>query len=84
MREYSEDDPLRNVDTTLAIVDDRIAMSADAAASLYVDVPDHQPLSRIERHATLKVRGPDFRANIELDADDLAELTDTLQEATDD
>lgn len=83
MREYSGDDALRNVDTTLAIVDGRVSMSADADASLYVDIPDHQPLSRIERHATLKVRGPDFRANIELDADDLEELADQLQEDTD-
>jgi len=74
------DDALDDVDVTLAIVDGRVSMSADADATVYVDVPDHQPLSRIERHATIKVRGPDFRANIELDADARDELVEALQE----
>jgi hypothetical protein len=72
---------LEDVAATVAIVDGRIAMSADGDADLQVDAVDYTPLSAAETHATLRVVGEDYRASIELDADDLAALQDALTEA---
>ena len=70
-----------DVDTAAAIVDGRVAMTADGDADLLVETPDRQPLSAIETHATLRVSGDDYRAEIDLDADDLEWLVDALQQA---
>jgi len=69
---------LDDVDATAGIVDGRIAMTADGPASVYVDGRDRRPLSREEAHATVRLEGDDFRAAVELDAADLAALTDAL------
>jgi len=69
------------VATTVGIVDGRVAMSADGDAHLYVDEPDHRPLSRREPHATLRVEGEDYRAELTLDAAALDAVMDALQHA---
>jgi len=66
---------------TVAITDDRVAMSADGDASILVETPDRQPLSATERHATIRVVGDDWRANVELNADQLVELATALTAA---
>jgi hypothetical protein len=72
---------LGTVDTTVGIFDGRIAMSADGDAHLYVDVPDHRPLSTSERHATLRLEGDDYRAEVTLDGEDLDAVMDALHQA---
>lgn len=66
---------------TVGIVDDRMAVTADGDVSLYLETPDHQPLSAVETHATLRVVGDDYRAAVELDADALDALTTALTNA---
>lgn len=73
-------DDLDAVDTTVGIVDGRVAMSADGDAQLRVESPEHRPLSRIERHATLRVSGTDYRAKLELNAHQLDCLFGELAE----
>lgn len=68
-------------DATLAIVDGRMAMTADGDVGVYVKVPDPTPLSQKERHATLKIAGDDYRAKVELDAEGLDALADALYHA---
>jgi hypothetical protein len=70
-----------DVDTSVGIVDGRVSMSADGDADLLVETPDTQPLSSIETHATLRISGDDYRAEIDLDADDLDWLVDVLKQA---
>ena len=66
---------------TVGIVDDRVAMNADGDVSIYLKTPEHQPLSAAETHATLRVVGDDYRAEVELDADALEAVTDALAAA---
>lgn len=72
-----------DVDAMVGITDDRVAMTAEGEATVYVAVPDRQPLAALETHATLRVRGEDWRSTIELDADDAAALHAALGEALD-
>jgi hypothetical protein len=74
---------LDDVATTVGIVDGRVAMTADGEADVYVDTPRQPPLSATETHATLRVVGDDYRAEIELDADDCEELLDALAAVAD-
>lgn len=67
-----------DVDATVGIVDGRVAMTADGEATLYVDGREHRPLSTIETHATLRVEGEDFRAELALDGQDIDALADDL------
>jgi|GEM_PF-5501062 len=69
------------VATTLGIVDDRVAMSADVDADIYLDRPDARPLSSGETHATLRISGEDASVAIELDHDDLEAVADALADA---
>lgn len=66
------------VDTTVGVVDGRVAMSADGEAMLYIDSRDHTPLRLAETHATLRVEGDDFRAEFDLDGRDLDAFIDAL------
>ena len=66
------------LDTTVGIVDGRVAMSADGEAMCYIDHPDFQPLSLAETHTTIRVEGEDFRAAIDLDGRDLGAFVDAL------
>jgi hypothetical protein len=75
---------LGTVDTTIGIVDGRVAMSADGDADLYVDVPAHQPLSTSEPYATLRLEGDDYRAEVTLDGEDLDAVMDALHQARED
>lgn len=68
------------VDTTVGIVDGRVAMSADGEADLYVEGRDHTPLSLDEPHVTLRVEGDDYRAEVKLDGRDLDALVDDLHQ----
>ena len=63
---------------TVGIVDGRLAMTADGDVSIYLETPDHQPLSAGETHATLRVVGEDYRAEVELDAEALDAVTRAL------
>jgi len=72
----------REVEATVGIVDGRVAMSADGDTELYVDIPEHRPLSGGERHATLRLSGDDYRGSVELDADDVEWLQAALAAAT--
>lgn len=73
--------PVTDAAATVGIVDDRVAMTADGDVSVYLETPDHQPLSAGETHATLRVVGDDYRASVELDAGALDELTAALADA---
>lgn len=66
---------------TVRIVDGRMAMTADGDVSIYLETPDHHPLSAGETHATLRVVGEDYRTEVELDADALDAVTTALAEA---
>lgn len=70
-----------SAEATLAIVDGRVSMSADGDVDLYVETPDHKPLAKCERHATIRVVGDDFRAEIELDAEETDLVADLLADA---
>ena len=70
-----------DLDTTLSIVDGRVAMSADGDATVRLSHPEHTPLSGAETHATLKVSGEDFRAEVELNAEELDALGDAVHHA---
>lgn len=72
---------LTDVDASVGIVDDRVAMSADIETSLYLDTPDPQPLSAGETHATLTVGGDGVRVAIDLDAAALDALADAIHHA---
>lgn len=72
---------IAEVDTTVAIVDGRVAMSADGKAEMYVDIPEHKPLSETGTHATLRFVGDDYRAHVELDGTDLDTIVETLTSA---
>lgn len=65
----------------VAIVDGRVAMSADGDVDLYLNTPDHKPLSKTETHATLRVVGDDYRAEVELDAEAVDALADAVYHA---
>lgn len=69
---------LENIDTSVSIVDGRVAMSADADATLHVERPLTSPLSASERHATLRFEGDSYRVEVTLDADECAWLEETL------
>ena len=71
------------VDTMVGITDGRVSMSAQDDATLYVNTPDRQPLAGIETHATLRVKGDDYQATIELTHDGAAALHAALEEAID-
>jgi hypothetical protein len=79
MRGHTEE--VGDPDTTLSIVDGRVAMSADGDATLRLSWPDHTPLSGAETHATLKLSGEDFRAEVELTAEELDALGDAVSHA---
>lgn len=66
---------------TVGIVDGRVSMSAESDVEIYLETPDGQPLSRAERHATLRVVGDDSRVEVELDADALDALAEELTAA---
>ncbi|GGN26990.1 hypothetical protein [Halarchaeum nitratireducens] len=70
--------PITSADATVAIVDGRLAMNADGDVDVYLDTPDQTPLTRTEPHATLRFEGDDYRAALELDADQLAALQEAL------
>lgn len=72
---------LATTDATLALVDGRVAMSADVEGDLYLDTPEHTPLSGGETRATLRVAGEDARAEVELDAEALDALADAVYHA---
>jgi len=67
--------------TTLSIVDGRVAMSADGDASVRLSSPDQTPPSAIETHATLQVSGDDFRVEVEFDGAELDSLADAVSHA---
>jgi len=73
--------PVADATATVGIVDGRLATTADGDVSIYLETPDHQPLSAGETHATLRVVGEDYRAEVELDADALDAVTTALAEA---
>lgn len=67
-----------------ALEDGRLTVSLrDPTATVAVDVPEHQPLSRHERVATLSIAGDDLSLEIDLSADDLKPLADALAEVRD-
>lgn len=68
----------KEIDATVAIVDGRVAMSADGDATLYVEGRDRPPLSSSETHLTLRVEGDDYRAELDLDGDQLDGLVEDL------
>jgi len=74
-------DDLGEVDTSVGIVDDRVAMSAEGDATLAFGTPDVTPLSRAQEVATIRIAGEDYRAEIELDADALDALEIAITEA---
>jgi len=69
------------VDTSVGIVDDRVAISAGGDATLAFGTPDVTPLSRAQVAATIRVAGEGYRTEIELDADALDALEIALREA---
>jgi hypothetical protein len=73
-------DAIDDVDATLSIVDGRVAMSADGGATLHLKTPDPAPLSRNETRFTLRVVGDDYRAEVELDTDDVQMLQQAVGE----
>lgn len=72
------------VPTTAEIVDGRVAVSADVDASLYLDSPEHRPLTKGERHATLRLAGDGVQVAVELDAEALDALADAIFHAQED
>ena len=66
---------------TVGIVDGRMAMTADGDVDVYLETPDQRPLSESGTHATLRVAGDDYRAEVELDGVALRALTDELTPA---
>lgn len=70
--------------TQLHIKDGRVEMSVDGQGTLHVQTADHKPLSKAERHLTLKVVGDDVVASIDLDAAGLDALADAVYHAQED
>ena len=70
-----------DANTTVAIVDGRVAMNADGDASVYVQTPDTQPLTADETYARLRFVGESYRGEVEFDADALEDVIDALEEA---
>jgi len=66
------------------ITDGRVTMDVgDTVADLGVEPVDLTPLSSSELHATLHLTGEDFRASVDLAADDCAALATALEAAPD-
>lgn len=75
-----------DVDARLEIEEGRLTITAAGAATLYLETPDHTPLSAEEPHATLRVvgrEGEDASAAVTLDGRDLDALADALYHARD-
>lgn len=64
-----------------SITDGRVTMDAGGETSLYLDVEDTTPLSKGERHATLKLTGRDWMTEFELDGAALDALADAVYHA---
>lgn len=65
--------------STTEVVDGRITIAAETDnATLYVRVPEHDPLSEIQPVAQLEIVGDDFETDLELTGDDVADLVEAL------
>jgi hypothetical protein len=66
------------------VEDGRVTLDFAAGAKLYLDVPDHPPLSENEPHATLRIvsdAGADGVTELDLDGDAVAALQAALVDA---
>lgn len=72
-----------NVAADVIIVDGAITMEADGGATIYIDAPEHTPLSASEEYARLRVVGDvaDFKTVLSLDAEQLDALADAIYHA---
>jgi hypothetical protein len=72
---------LTDIDATVAIVDGRVSMTANAEAELRLEVTEPEPLTEAETHASLYFIDDDVRASIDLDAEALDALADAIYHA---
>lgn len=70
---------LEDVETTLGVTEGRVAIGVeDEPATVRLTTPDYEPLSRVQRVASLTLTGDGFHAALRLDAAGVDALVDAL------
>ena len=69
------------VDAEAEIEDGKIHVATDGVARVYAKPPDVEPLSRNAPSLRIHVAGPEFGCEFALDADQLDDLADAIEEA---